>query len=224
MTVSPIHPFVKNDYSVYIGGMPKVTDAHRAARRDQILQAAWVCFARKGFHATSMADVIGEAGLSAGAVYLYFRSKEEIIVAVAGEVFGGIEHRLSAYVAQDPPPSPSDLIDFLVEQPVIARAAAPGDLFSLLLTVWAEASRHPTVNEVARKLLDELRTVLGQAMHRWLDAGNSLALAPEALAPVMMSVVQGMVMQQAIDGQPPFEQYRAAVRALVEAVERPGPQ
>jgi AcrR family transcriptional regulator len=199
--------------------MPKVSDAHRAARRDQILQAAWKCFARNGFHATSMSDVIGEAGLSAGAVYLYFRSKEEIIVAVAGEVFGGIEERLTAFVAQDPPPSPAEMIDFLAEQPVIARAQAPGDLFSLLLSVWAEASRHPTVNEVARKLLDELRTVLGHAMHRWIDAGNSLAVAPEALAPVMMSVVQGMVMQQAIDGRPPFEEYRATVRALVQAVQ-----
>lgn len=199
--------------------MPKVTDAHRAARRDQILQAAWKCFARKGFHATSMADVIGEAGLSAGAVYLYFRSKEEIIVAVAGEVFGGIEERLTTYVAQDPPPSPSAMIDFLAEQPVLARAQAPGDLFSLLLSVWAEASRHPTVQEVAGKLLDELRTVLGQAMQRWVDAGHPLAIAPEALAPVMMSVVQGMVMQQAIDGQPPFDEYRAAVRTLFEAVE-----
>ena len=204
--------------------MPKVTDAHRAARRDQILKAAWVCFARKGFHATSMADVIGEAGLSAGAVYLYFRSKEDIVVAVAGEVFGGIEERLTAFVAQDPPPSPSAMIDFLAQQPIIARAAAPADLFSLLLSVWAEASRHPTVNEVARTLLDELRTVLGQAMHRWMEAGNSLAVTPEALAPVMMSVVQGMVVQLAIAGQPPFDEYRSAARTLVASIERPADQ
>ncbi|HEY9407971.1 MAG TPA: helix-turn-helix domain-containing protein, partial [Jiangellaceae bacterium] len=52
--------------------MPRVSEAHLAARRDQILQAAWTCFARDGFHATSMQDVFAEAGLSAGAVYRYF--------------------------------------------------------------------------------------------------------------------------------------------------------
>ena len=71
--------------------MPKVTEAHRESRREQILIAAWKCFSRKGFHSTSMADVIKEAGLSAGAVYLYFRSKDEIIVAVGTQVFAGIQ-------------------------------------------------------------------------------------------------------------------------------------
>ena len=199
--------------------MPKVTDAHRAARRDQILQAAWKCFARKGFHGTSMSDVISEAGLSAGAVYLYFRSKDEIIVGVTGEVFAGIQERGIRFVTRDPPPSPAEIADFLVEQPIIARSQAPEDLFPLLLSVWSEASRNPTVNEVARKLLDELRTMLGRALQRWIDAGNHLSVDPDRLAPVMMSLVQGMVMQIAIDGRPPFEEYRNTVRTLFESAQ-----
>ncbi|MGH3359366.1 MAG: TetR family transcriptional regulator, partial [Nocardioidaceae bacterium] len=61
--------FVKNDRSFYARGMPKVSDAHRAARREQILDAAMSRFAVNGFQATGMADVIATAGLSAGAVY-----------------------------------------------------------------------------------------------------------------------------------------------------------
>ena len=57
--------------------MPRVSDEHLAARRQQILDAARACFLRNGFHATSMQDVIGEAGLSVGAVYRYFKSKNE---------------------------------------------------------------------------------------------------------------------------------------------------
>ena len=63
--------------------MPRVSEAHLAARRQQILDAARVCFTRNGFHATSMQDVIAEAGLSVGAVYRYFRSKEELVAAIA---------------------------------------------------------------------------------------------------------------------------------------------
>ena len=83
--------------------MPKVTEAHRESRREQILIAAWKCFSRKGFHSTSMADVIKEAGLSAGAVYLYFRSKDEIIVAVA-TLFFALLHAWSELIAYLYPP------------------------------------------------------------------------------------------------------------------------
>src|SRR5271166_1320158 len=65
--------------------MPKVTDQYRDARRDQILSAAKRCFLRDGFHATSMQDLFAEAGLSSGAVYRYFASKDEVIIAIAEE-------------------------------------------------------------------------------------------------------------------------------------------
>jgi len=48
--------------------MPRVSEAHLAARRQQILDAAQIRFIRNGFHQTSMQDVIAEAGLSVGAV------------------------------------------------------------------------------------------------------------------------------------------------------------
>ncbi len=59
--------------------MPKVTQEHSLARRQQIIDAAYRCFSRNGFHQTSMRDIYQEAGLSAGAVYHYFESKHEII-------------------------------------------------------------------------------------------------------------------------------------------------
>src|SRR6516165_1575697 len=65
--------------------MPKVTEEYRDARRDQILSAARRCFLRDGFHATSMQDLFAEAGLSSGAVYRYFASKDDMIIAIAEE-------------------------------------------------------------------------------------------------------------------------------------------
>ncbi len=63
--------------------MPKVTNQYKDARRDQILSAARRCFLRNGFHATSMQDLFAEAGLSSGAAYRYFASKDDMIVAIA---------------------------------------------------------------------------------------------------------------------------------------------
>src|ERR1700761_4728882 len=63
------------------GEMPKISEEQRQARRDQILAASWRCFARRGIHSTSMDDIVREADLSFGAVYLYYKSKEELIHA-----------------------------------------------------------------------------------------------------------------------------------------------
>ncbi|MDB9524830.1 helix-turn-helix domain containing protein [Oscillatoria sp. CS-180] len=63
--------------------MPKLSEQAMQARRDQILEAAIRCFCRLGYQGTTMRDIFAESELSAGAVYNYFQSKEEIIQAVA---------------------------------------------------------------------------------------------------------------------------------------------
>lgn len=59
--------------------MPKVTEAHSEARREQILKAATRCFARKGVQRTTMREICTAARLSAGSVYTWFPSKKAII-------------------------------------------------------------------------------------------------------------------------------------------------
>src|SRR5579859_2447063 len=65
--------------------VPKISLAHEQQRRAQILAAAMACFARQGYHATSMDDVVRESGLSVGAIYSYFPSKEELFLALSDE-------------------------------------------------------------------------------------------------------------------------------------------
>ncbi|RFP17871.1 TetR/AcrR family transcriptional regulator [Duganella sp. BJB488] len=73
--------------------MPKRDPGHMAAVRQQILAAARAVFERKGLYEASVSDVSKEAGLSVGTLYVHFRSKEAILVAlietaeVKGEVF-----------------------------------------------------------------------------------------------------------------------------------------
>ena len=53
--------------------MPKVTEAHLEARRQQIVNAAFACFSLNGFHQSTMQDICQEAHLSPGAVYRHFQ-------------------------------------------------------------------------------------------------------------------------------------------------------
>lgn len=73
--------FKKKERPFFI--MPKISEQKKSQRRDQILHAAFQCFVEKGYEQTTMREIFDKAALSAGAVYLYFKSKEEIIQALA---------------------------------------------------------------------------------------------------------------------------------------------
>jgi AcrR family transcriptional regulator len=82
--------------------MPRVAEQVRAARRDQIIAAALTCFARAGYHATTMADVAAQAGVSKGTPYLYFESKEALFLALHDEWDCGLAERVNAAIAALP--------------------------------------------------------------------------------------------------------------------------
>ena len=68
--------------------MPRITAERREERRQQIIQATLRCAIRLGLHHVTMAEVISESGLSAGAVYGYFATKDELLTAVADSKLG----------------------------------------------------------------------------------------------------------------------------------------
>ena len=74
--------------------MPRVDDQYLESRRREIVDAAMTCFSREGFHRTTMQDIVRETGLSAGAIYRYFKSKEDIVAAIAEEWVGRGRRRL----------------------------------------------------------------------------------------------------------------------------------
>ena len=75
--------------------MPRVTAAHRERQRDRILQAAEECFARSGFQATSMDEVIAAAGMSSSTVYRYFpEGKCSLVREVLARRMGPLVERI----------------------------------------------------------------------------------------------------------------------------------
>jgi AcrR family transcriptional regulator len=113
--------------------MPRISDDLRARRREHILTSAWSCFARDGFHATSMDDVIAATGMSSSAVYRYFRSKEELIDAAADEALMMTRDLFRRLLAAHPTPSPAQTIAALADE-LRRRAAHPEyDLFRIVM-------------------------------------------------------------------------------------------
>jgi AcrR family transcriptional regulator len=206
---------VKNEHSFYSRGMPKVSDAHRAARRRQILDAAARCFIRNGFHATSMQDVFRESGLSAGAVYRYFPSKHAIVRAIAEETVGEIAQAIDGIVGADPVPSIEEAMAGALA--VAERRTAPDGAARIALQVWGESQRDAALAEFVADRYREIRSRFVHLVRRAQVAGEVPAeVDPERLGAVLFGALLGYIMQQLLVGDLDPAAYRAGLRPLLD--------
>jgi AcrR family transcriptional regulator len=193
--------------------MPKVTQQYRDARRDHILAAARRCFLRDGFHATSMQDLFAEAGLSSGAVYRYFASKDEMIMAIAEENSREVLAMMHAAAAQHPGRSAGAALADALEI-ILARDAHDG-LGGMALLVWAEALRSPGIAAQFQDLFARLRADLAAVVRDHQRIGELPGgVSAEAVATVLLSVVPGCILQLALIGPEAVADAPRAVRAL----------
>lgn len=194
--------------------MPRVSDEYMARRRGEILEAAKACFAREGFHATSMRDIYRECGLSPGAVYNHFASKDEIVRSLG-------EERLREAQAQR---EALELIDDPVEALRLLAAGTREQLrrkedLLLDLQLAGEGLRNESIAEVSRQTFDAtLETVVGLIGRAQRTGHLDPDADAEALARVLIGVFQGVVMQTAIGAPPDRERHIQALRTLLAPV------
>jgi AcrR family transcriptional regulator len=175
--------------------MPKVSEAHLEARRRQILDAAAKCFAREGFHRTSMQDIVRESGISAGLVYRYFTGKDDVIAAIVDEW-------------HDQRESIKDVETYLK----YLRSVGEPDQASrnrLGVQVWAEALRNPSILELSLRNVDDPRKAAAGLLSDLPD--------PDAMARVLIAIYQGLVLQTAWDETVDNEAFVRAAGLLLSA-------
>jgi AcrR family transcriptional regulator len=197
--------------------MPKVSQDYRDARRAQILDAARRCFLREGFHATSMQDLFTESGLSAGAVYRYFASKDDVIFAIAEQnltevmdVVRGAATRPGATVGE----AVAEVLDLL------RRKDEQQQVGSMAILVWAEVLRNPTLAGRFRQLLTDLRADLVRLIADQRLRRKKYPATPDAVAGAVLSIVTGYLVQLAILGPAEMAGVPAAVGVWLKEPER----
>ncbi|MQY22123.1 TetR/AcrR family transcriptional regulator [Nocardia macrotermitis] len=177
--------------------MPKVSQTHLDARRQQILDAARTRFAASGFAHTSMADIVAESGLSNGAIYRYFTSKEQIIVAVCEQAGDALPRELTA----------ATVTAFLEHVRTLAREKGHARLTA---QIYAEAAVSETLGEVVRQQLTVMRAAVADLVpeHR---RGES-----EPIAEAFVALCSSYNMQLAVRGDVDPAPFVAALMAIVE--------
>ena len=179
--------------------MPKITEAQRESRRQQILDAALRCFSRDGFHNTTTTDIVRESGVSQGTLYLYFATKEDIIVALADD-----RHQGEAFVnalaqeEQDPVRGLMSLIE-LHGQGLNDERRIDGRRVGI--QGWSEALR----NERVRTSVVEGTTIVRAAIVRLIQRGQATGqirpeIDPDGTARVLIATFQGLVLQMTLEG------------------------
>lgn len=166
--------------------MRKVDPARYEEKRGEILEAAVRCFARSGFHGSSIAGLCAEAGMSPGHLYHYFASKEAIVEAM---VVANLERTADAFAASvDDGASVLDVIAAQFDH----DGTADGSRAPLLFDMLAEAGRSPPIAEILHTHSRGMETLLSDLLRRGQQDGTvDAALDPVTVAPLLISMLDG---------------------------------
>jgi AcrR family transcriptional regulator len=200
--------------------MPKVTEEHRTARKQEIVGAALRLFARQGFQATSMADIIAESGLSAGAIYGHYSGKDELIRTAIAELLD--LKALTDETSEEGVIPPGQMMRRFLE----AIEAEMGDL-SLLVQVWGQAVLDPAARESTNHIVIQLQAIYREYLTRWYRDGLGLdekaaKAAATKFAPLHVGIVQGYILQYSLYTGFDREAYFAAATELQPSPQVPG--
>jgi AcrR family transcriptional regulator len=196
--------------------MPKVNEEHRELRRPAILDAALTCFDRRGLHGTTMQDIVAESGLSAGAIYTYFESKNAIIAAIAADRHAGERELLDAALAIDDPRAAvhafvNGFFDWFTDADEQRRRRVN-------VYVWAEALHSPEVGTIVSEGIAPIAEVT-VAIEAAARAGRFPEhIDPESFARAIVALIQGFVLQQAWDPAVDVDRFRATALTMIDAL------
>jgi AcrR family transcriptional regulator len=179
--------------------MVKFTEAQKQGRRQEILAAAQRCFARNGFHGATIADIVRESGVSQGAFYLYFQTKDDVIAALADDrAQGDAMINAIAGAEADPVIGLTTLFDLHGQTLGDAQLA---DERRVAIQGWAEALRNEPIRErlVANtvRVQHELATLIerGQRSGRFRPDAQ-----PQGVARALMALFRGLTLLSAWEG------------------------
>ena len=154
--------------------MPRIAEAARTARRDQIIAAGLACFARSGYHTTTMADVAAQAGVSKGTPYLYFDSKQALFLALHEQWDCGAGQRVEAAVAALPDAgrqSPRAILR-AVAAAIAAHVQAEAETCRVLMEARALAAHEPVIAAAVRAADQQMHRQLEELFEAGVAAGD----------------------------------------------------
>jgi AcrR family transcriptional regulator len=167
-----------------------------AQTRARILQAAEDCFAQRGYDAASVAQICRAAGVSKGAFYHHFPSKQALFLELLDCWLAGLDTQLAAARA-GAQTVPEGLVQMAgMTQPVFEAGSGRLPMF---LEFWNQAAHDPAVWQATIAPYRRYRAFFSGLVEAGIAEGTLRSVAPEIAAHVIVSLAVGLVLQGSLD-------------------------
>ena len=181
--------------------MPRVSQQHEREVRDRIVRAAISVFAERGFHRATMQDIVRASGLSVGAIYTYFRSKSDLILAgcdlITDQELAQLGTRLAKVTSYRERIAAA--IGYWFDNLAVEQTGR-GSGF-LLLQAWAEVETDPAIREMLLRRRRETVTAIVLVLQEGVMRGELPAwLDVASVSQALSALLDGMLIQAAEEG------------------------
>lgn len=166
--------------------------------RALILNAAQNLFARSGYDATGVADICQEAGVSKGAFYYHFPSKQALFLDLLDEWLKGLDFQLKL-LRQDNLDIPDSLINMTAVVPMVLQSA--GGHLQMFLEYWIQASRDETIWQATIAPYHRYQALFATIIEEGVAEGSLKPVDPRVTAQVIVSLAVGLLLQGLLDPQ-----------------------
>ena len=161
-------------------------------RKAQIYQAALACFGRKGYHRTTMDDIVAESGLSKGSLYWYFKSKKELFLSLFQEVMGQIGQAWESIAANEEASATEKLRASLALFRAELGEMAP--FFSVMMEAWALTRYDEDVESIIQELYGPYLDIMIRIIEEGVANGEFRVESERAMALVIMTLFDGITL------------------------------
>ena len=186
-------------------------------RKDQIIKAAEEVFTQKGFSDARMDDIAGETGLSKGTLYLYFKSKDELIIAILDRIF---QREFKALENADfSTMSAEQAINMFVET-VSKDIKIMLRLMPIAYEFLALAFRNKLVQEALKMYLNRYMDILTPIIQKGIDDGEFRQVDAKEVAIAAGAVMEGTILLWVYDRSlvEPERHIRSGMKLLLDGV------
>jgi AcrR family transcriptional regulator len=160
-------------------------------RTQQILDAAIRVFSRLGFHNASMDDIVAESGLSKGALYWYFKSKDDIIIAILDAIFA--RELAGARALPDAPGTAQErLLQFI--RLTVDEIQGMKVLLPIAYEFYSLAFRNKAVQKTLSNYFASYLSALVPLIEQGIARGEFRAVDPEQTAFAIGAVIEGTLL------------------------------
>jgi AcrR family transcriptional regulator len=160
-----------------------------AERRGQIIEAALACFTRKGYVNTTMDDIVAESGLSKGAIYWYFKSKDGLFEAAANSVMERVAGK-SLMAIQACETSTERLR--VGAQSMVEVCREIEGYFGLVVEFWTQSERGEEAISFWAEMIAQYRQGIKAIFDIGVQTGEFKPVDTDALAWMMMAAYDGL--------------------------------